>query len=156
MKRKFPQSEIYIETNVLIGGKDFAHNIPLLPLNRTSKSGVYCLRNKLNGRLYIGMARNLEIRYLRHRRDLATGEHCNKLIQLDYDECFKEDSIEFSDWDKLFSFEIIIYCRPSELTFYEHLLIKYVHPYYNIHKERELIYEEPRSTGIKDQEEYEE
>lgn len=142
MKTKFKQSNIQImgTVNIWIDGEHFK-NIEVNPV-KTGKSGVYCLRNKLNTRLYIGQARNLENRYNRHMRDLIAGEHCNKLILDDYISGTKELAIKYDDSSKsiyypsdLFEFEVIIYCYPSQLTFWEHLLITNLNPYYNIKKE---------------------
>lgn len=105
--------------------------INITPLKQ-SKSGVYCLRNKLNNRLYIGMARNLENRYSRHLNDIVKGIHHSKSLMGDF---LDSQGINYTPPQNIFEFEVIIYCRPSELTFYEHLLITALNPYYNTHKQ---------------------
>ncbi len=145
MTTKFAKSNINITGLIAISFTDNNGNIEksipvqLNGLNK-SKSGVYCLCNKLNGRLYIGMARNLEVRKNRHWRDIRNDEHCNELIQKDFNDLTESSyNNQFAKVDDLFEFEVIIYCRPSELTFYEHLLITHLNPYYNVHKQKEIV-----------------
>lgn len=143
MKTKFKQSNISISGQVVINivngveQGEIEIGVDLNGSKGKTKSGVYCLRNKLNGRLYIGQARNLENRYNRHMRDLRTGEHCNNIIYQDYISYCGEGINDYPNPQDIFEFEVIIYCRPSELCFYEHLLISNLQPYYNIHKQKE-------------------
>lgn len=146
MKTKFAKSKIEITNAIIFMNYFDGNNIPIdiFPLKQ-SKSGVYCLRNKLNGRLYIGMARNLFIRRDRHLNDLMHGKHHSKFLQKDFDDINKNPEGSF-DWgiafDERFEFEIIIYCYPSQLTFWENILIKQLQPYYNVaSKEKEISYE---------------
>jgi hypothetical protein len=44
-------------------------------------SGVYQIRCKRNGKIYIGSALNLRARWDNHRRDLRRGSHCNPYMQ---------------------------------------------------------------------------
>ncbi|RPJ69872.1 MAG: hypothetical protein EHM20_15990, partial [Alphaproteobacteria bacterium] len=72
MKTKFKRSEISVQGKLWITSiTPDIHKTIGIELNglNQSKSGVYCLRNKLNNRLYIGMARNLERRCKRHFKD---------------------------------------------------------------------------------------
>jgi hypothetical protein len=151
---KFNKSniDVYGEITIRIGKKEN----PILADNRfdiqlrglkQSKSGVYCLRNKLNDRLYIGMARNLENRRNRHMRDLEKGEHCNNIIYQDYIAYCGDGINEYPKPSDVFEFEVIIYCYPSQLTFWEGILIDNLKPYYNIHKKKEIKY-----TPISDEE----
>lgn len=154
MKTKFKKSSIKISGSILIETDDidFSENDIEIDLKglKQSKSGVYCLRNKLNGRLYIGMARNLENRKQRHWNNLISGKHANKVLLTDFqNNLYQENNDIYSPTD-LFEFEVIIYCRPSELTFYEHLLITHLQPYYNIHKQKEVIREEPEIIDLTD------
>jgi GIY-YIG catalytic domain-containing protein len=142
MKTKFNKSDINISGQLEIRtGNGIVWEIDLKGLNQ-SRSGVYCLRNKLNGRLYIGMARNLQNRFNRHMRDLEKTEHINPKISQDYIEaidkmmCEDDTSVYFPS--DVFEFEVIIYCYPSQLTFWEGILIDNLKPYYNIHKKKEI------------------
>jgi len=48
-------------------------------------SGIYTIKNKKNGRIYIGQAIHLARRWADHRRGLQKGNHNNKVLQADYD-----------------------------------------------------------------------
>ena len=51
------------------------------------KSGVYKLTNKLNGRIYIGSAREFKERWKTHTKRLKSGNHSNKFLQADFNKC---------------------------------------------------------------------
>ena len=144
MKTKFAKSNITISAQAAIFGPAWNEEkiIKLARAKGKTKSGVYELVNKLNGKRYIGQARNLEIRYNRHKNDLICGNHHSKLMQDDYNNFIIESDVRFGEswFDNLFEFRVIIYCRPSELTFWEHILIENLHPEYNIKKEKEIEY----------------
>jgi hypothetical protein len=142
MKTKFSKSTIEIKGNLTI--LEFPSNccVPFeieLKSLKQSKSGVYCLRNKHNGRLYIGMARNLAVRKDRHFNDLMKGIHHSRVLQEDFNQINMEFSGNWKDgFNEKFEFEVIIYCYPSQLTFWEGILIDNLKPYYNIKKKREI------------------
>lgn len=144
MAAKFPKSNIFISSQINIFIKKENGDTENIGIGmgeglKQSKSGVYCLRNKLNGRLYIGMARNLENRKNSHFRNLMSCEHVNKLLLSDYAEIGGADITgEGLHPSEIFEFEIIIYCYPSELTFWEKMLIDNLHPYYNIKRKKEI------------------
>ena len=48
-------------------------------------AGVYMIRNKTNGKVYIGSTANLENRFHLHQYQLEHGLHKNKQLQADYD-----------------------------------------------------------------------
>jgi hypothetical protein len=151
MKTKFSKSTIEIKGNLTI--LEFPSNccVPFeieLKSLKQSKSGVYCLRNKLNGRLYIGMARNLAVRKDRHFNDLMRGIHASKILQSEFDDYFSQfNSVVKSDIDEMFEFEIIIFCYPSQLTFWEGILIDNLKPYYNVKKKKDVF-----NCGLSDNE----
>lgn len=89
-----------------------------------SKCCVYALFNKQNGNFYIGQTRNIFRRLPRHWRDLAKGIHKSDLMLRD----LKKSRLKP---EELFECEIILYCRPTELSFYENLLIRVLNPPYN-------------------------
>ncbi len=138
MKTKFKQSDIkvYGTINIFMGGEHYK-NIDISGAKSKTKSGVYLIKHKYNGRLYIGQAKNLEIRHKRHLNDLKKGIHHSKLLQHDYNEV-----CGFSNFEDTFDVGVIIYCYPSQLTFYEHILITSLNPEYNIHKKKEIVFEE--------------
>ena len=51
----------------------------------TNVSGVYSIRCKKNGRIYIGESENIEIRWSQHKMNLRYHTHHSKLLQEDYD-----------------------------------------------------------------------
>lgn len=148
MKTKFGKSNIQISGQIIIKAYNEEKVISLGGLNK-SKSGVYEIVNKFNGKRYIGMSRNMEVRRARHINDLLRGIHESKEMQNDYNmftvggiinagnPLISGKILDISpDW--IFEFNVIKYCRPSELTFWENLLIKHLNPEYNTHKDREL------------------
>lgn len=60
-------------------------------------SGVYCITNKLDGKVYVGSSFNLKKRLYEHKRQLSKGTHRNKHLQSAYD--------KFSEF---FNFEVIV------------------------------------------------
>jgi group I intron endonuclease len=44
-------------------------------------SGIYQIRNIVNGKLYIGSTQNIETRWRQHQRALKVEKHCNKYLQ---------------------------------------------------------------------------
>lgn len=155
MTTKLKKSNIHVFGKMTLSWNDGTENFRILELKglKQSKSGVYCLRNKLNGRLYIGMARNLEVRMKRHWNDLLLGKHCSKALQEDFDtsELTPEQLERMGKHPKdLFEFEVIIYCYPSQLTFWEGLLIDNLKPYYNVKKKKEIEFIEPERIDLSD------
>ncbi|HZC85569.1 MAG TPA: GIY-YIG nuclease family protein, partial [Steroidobacteraceae bacterium] len=57
-------------------------------------SGVYQIRCKQNGKIYVGSAVNLEWRWRSHRRDLGNGVHVNPHLQFAWN-LYGEASFEF-------------------------------------------------------------
>ena len=58
------------------------------------KSGVYKITNKINGRIYIGSAKEFKQRCKQHRIGLIKKKHRNKFLQADFNKC-GEDSFVF-------------------------------------------------------------
>lgn len=53
----------------------------------SNASGIYQIRNKSNGRLYIGSAKEFKARYKQHTTSLTKGTHHNKFLQGDFNKC---------------------------------------------------------------------
>ena len=77
------------------------------------KSGVYCIKNIVNGKLYIGASKNIGQRFSKHKSDLRKGKHGNIYLQRAYDKYKIEN----------FVFKAILICEPFDLNKYEKLLI---------------------------------
>lgn len=54
------------------------------------KSGIYKLTNKLNGRIYIGSAKEFKRRWSQHSFSLRNQKHQNKFLQADFNKCGEE------------------------------------------------------------------
>ena len=71
--------------------------LPLLS-SETKGSGVYTIRNLLNGKVYVGQANEFEARWRIHIHELRTGEHRSPHLQRSWDkngeECFEFRVVE--------------------------------------------------------------
>jgi group I intron endonuclease len=71
---------------------------------KSLKSGIYKITNKLNGRIYIGSAKEFKRRWSQHAASLKANKHQNKFLQSDYNKCGAEafvfDIIEITECDK--------------------------------------------------------
>lgn len=69
------------------------------------KGGVYKITNKLNGRIYIGSAKEFKNRWKEHARSLEKGKHHNRFLQADYNKCgpevFSFSILEIIEGDKV-------------------------------------------------------
>jgi hypothetical protein len=63
-------------------------------------AGVYCIRNIVNGRIYVDASPNAQGMLNRHRFDLDLGSHRNHALQQDWNENGK-DKFEFEILDVL-------------------------------------------------------
>lgn len=81
----------------------------------TSKSGVYSITNKKNGKRYIGSTSNLTARWKAHRLRLKWGKHHSPHLQRAWEQ----------DGSESFAFEAIENCPPSELASREQYWIDY-------------------------------
>jgi GIY-YIG catalytic domain len=66
-----------------------------LPQPIPNVSGIYQIRCKVNGKIYIGSAVALNARWLKHRTDLRRGKHRNSHLQFAWDK-YGEESFDFS------------------------------------------------------------
>jgi len=69
-----------------------------------TKSGIYFIQNKKNGKVYIGSTLDFSKRWHMHRKQLALGIHANKYLQR-----------SFTKYPDQFEFGIIDLCDKSEL-----------------------------------------
>lgn len=58
-----------------------------------NKPGVYKIYNKLNGRIYIGSAKEFVTRYNKHLCILRKNKHYNNFLQHDYNKCGEENFV---------------------------------------------------------------
>lgn len=57
-------------------------------------TGIYMIRCKPNGKVYVGQSTNIERRFKEHRKHLNGGYHTNKELQKDWND-YEEDNFEF-------------------------------------------------------------
>lgn len=87
-----------------------------------SKSGIYQIRNTVNGKTYVGSTKNLNKRRRQHWCELRNGSHRNSHLQHAWDK-HREDA---------FIFETLIICHPSMCLWYEQQFLDQWQPDYNI------------------------
>jgi len=84
-----------------------------------TQSGIYQIRNHINGKTYIGSAKSFRARFRKHKNSLVKGEHHAVKLQ--------------RAWDKYgadaFSFEPILFCDPKNLLIYEQLIMDHMSAY---------------------------
>lgn len=71
---------------------------------KSKLAGIYKIRNKINGRIYIGSAKCFQVRWSQHATSLKGNRHQNKFLQADYNKCgadaFIFEIIETTEGDK--------------------------------------------------------
>jgi hypothetical protein len=156
MNKSYPFSNISISGMLSIrthypqNGFVLCHNdqkdVHLGVFSKPMKSGVYEIVNLQNPeKTYIGKSNNLDARMKAHFYKLEHHTAISKSMQVDYDFFIgytgHNKVLPFDGGLKLasdlFEFRIILYARPSELTFYENILINAIKPYYNQKKIKE-------------------
>jgi group I intron endonuclease len=88
------------------------------------KSGVYRIKNLINGKFYIGSSSVLGKRFYEHKRTLRGNFHANQHLQSAWNK-YGEDS---------FIFDILEYCDKELLLEREQHYVDTMSPEYNIHK----------------------
>lgn len=76
------------------------------PMGVGSICGVYCLRNTINGKRYIGSTVNMRERWLDHIAELNSGKHCNPYLMAAWRKCGSGS----------FTFEILEKCDKTHLA----------------------------------------
>ena len=57
--------------------------------------GIYAIKNKVSGKIYIGQSTNIENRWYKHKTSLRHNYHGNYHLQCSWNK-YGEDSFEFS------------------------------------------------------------
>lgn len=57
-------------------------------------SGIYYIKNKINGKIYIGRSNNIYLRWSHHKSELRRNIHGNEHLQRSWNK-YKEDNFEF-------------------------------------------------------------
>ena len=89
---------------------------------REKISGVYEIRNKLNGHRYIGSAVNIYRRFTYHKTHLNRMEHHSQYLQRAWN----------SYGESMFEFNILLLCNPDMCVYYEQLCLDNLGSEYNM------------------------
>lgn len=82
-------------------------------LTDTHKTGIYEIRNVVNGKVYIGSAKNFSLRWNTHRSFLSKGTHHSPHLQAAWSK-YGEHSFEFKK---------LLVCAPENLIMYEQIMM---------------------------------
>lgn len=88
------------------------------------KTGIYMIKNMINGKFYIGSSVNTNKRLTGHRYELSKNQHSNKLLQRSYNKYGEEN----------FEYIIIQYCEEKDLIKNEQWWFDTLKPELNIAK----------------------
>lgn len=81
----------------------------------SDNSGIYCIRNIITNRRYIGQADDIKNRFMRHRSELKHNRHFNRHLQSSYNKYGAD----------VFEYTVVEYCPISELDDREKFWIDY-------------------------------
>lgn len=99
--------------------------------------GVFQIRNLVNEKVFVGSSLNLPGIFNRHKVQLQTGGHQNKVLQADWRE-FGAASFAFEILDELTPKEDMAYDYREDLTLLEDIWLEQLQPYgergYNVPK----------------------
>lgn len=62
---------------------------------REKKCGIYCIENLVNGKKYIGLSRDIDLRFKQHTMKLRGNYHINDHLQSAWNK-YKQENFEFS------------------------------------------------------------
>lgn len=86
------------------------------------RCGIYQIKNNISGKKYIGQSSDLKGRKKEHRYKLKNNKHENPHLQ----KAFYKYGMD------AFTFSVLLYCDPFNLSFYEQLCVDNLKPEYNI------------------------
>ena len=86
-----------------------------------NRSGIYIIRNRGNGKCYVGSAVNLRKRMNNHRHELRADKHHSATLQRAWSR----------HGEATFGFSVLLRCDPEHLIFFEQRAFDVLHPFYN-------------------------
>jgi len=99
--------------------------------DKESKNGIYIIKNKINGRIYIGRSTDIKGRWKEHKNALKQNKHSNKELQNDWNVYGKDN----------FIFKIIEECSYEDRTYRElYYFFQYDNVYNIISRKETIIY----------------
>lgn len=90
--------------------------------------GVYQIRNKVNGKVWIDSSTNVPAKFNRYRLQLNVGTHPSRSLQAEWDE-FGEDAFEFETLEPLEPRTDRNYDYAADLECLEDLWLEKIEPY---------------------------
>lgn len=87
-----------------------------------TNSGIYQIKNTVNGKIYIGSSCNIKQRWRRHKKDLRKNIHHSCYLQRAYNK-YGVASFEYS---------LLICCSKTDLLFFEQRFLNIYKPEYNM------------------------
>ena len=90
--------------------------------------GVFEIRNKVNGKVFVASSNNIPGRINRHKFALNHGSHASKSLQADWDES-GEDAFEFETVEPVELRDDPNYDYKADLDFLEDLWLEKLKPY---------------------------
>jgi group I intron endonuclease len=85
-------------------------------------TGIYEIKNTANGKRYVGSAIDFQTRFRTHLNNLRKNKHSNRHLQFAWNK-YGEQS---------FVFNVILYCSPRNLLFYEQRALDVYNTLYNL------------------------
>jgi len=86
-----------------------------------NRGGVYEIRNRINGKRYVGSTRSFAMRWKQHRKELIAGKHHSPYLQRSYDVHGSE----------AFEYRVLLLCAVPHLDMYEQRCLDAWKPEYN-------------------------
>lgn len=96
----------------------------IISMNERRKSGIYIIKNTLNGKCYIGQAKSIGDRWYTHKSSLSRGKHHSRYLQASWNK-YGQDA---------FVFQVLEYVKLDKelLTQKEQYWINKLKPAYNL------------------------
>ncbi len=96
--------------------------------NRTPEVGVFQIKNKVNGKIFLGSSPSLDKAFNRHLLGLKIGSHPNKELQKEWNQ-YGEESFIFEVIDRIKPNEDPLYNYSEDLKTLEEMWLDKLEPY---------------------------